>query len=1003
MTAEIRWTEEQRQAIAHRQGPLRIIAGAGSGKTLTMTEHIVSMITSGYARADQIVALTFTNAAADELTQRIRSRLEDQSVSVWSGTYHSYGMQVVRDGAATLGLPANPRLLSPAESWLVLRNLLREGVDLDYLDISYGLSRAVGEVGAFISRCKDELVSPDDVAGYLETVLPEDEDHLARMRDYHRLYAAYQERCRGLGGIDFGDQIALAVRALQQDENLLADYRKRYKVFIVDEYQDTNYAQSVFVELLATPDFELRIVGDPNQSIYRFRGAAVDNIQRFSEEIPDVTDVSLTTNFRSHQQILDLANTLVRAGDMPALELRAAGERQGPRPVIASGVAFSDEVAWIAETLKAHYEQARMTEREPSLAVLVRKRKLLPEISQALEKAGLPFEVYGDRTIFDSDAAKDVIATLAVLAEPASQLSLVRVLMSPRYGMHQRAISRLRRAAEREMLLDALRTIIEDGPADLSPEDIRSLQRFYDDMRGLVSRTAGLPLDAICREIRGQRATTFSEFDLEALHQLETLAASFSENVVDTSIEAFVDYLNAIEELGGEEANVELVAEPDAIALMTVHGAKGLEFDVVIIAGANANDFGTFGGSSLGPVPPPLLHNAHEYPSRDEFVDRAEYEKAIKLVEERFDAEEERRLFYVAITRARDHLYFSWSESHPTRTRPTTVYPLLAEVQELADTATIPPRAATLFESPILDFFKETGVPLSPGDDFAAFRDAWREYWTARPDGELALRALHDGFAQFQSERPERERTVARFRYLRRQRQFEPLPPDHYSYSLIATYERCPRLYLHRYVIGIPPPPAEVGYTDLGSRFHDALHQAHIVGDGDQQLNFLRIFDLAAQGQGSGGDGRESVARKIAEAYVQSDDVNAEVLAVEPEFYLKLGSGRHAPILYGLIDRIQRRPSGEIEIVDYKTHRDAWTRDEVAADLQLPIYVMAAREALGYEPAYATMAFMRHDVRHEFPVDELDLAGARERIDAVVAGITSRDFGCRCAGVYCAM
>lgn len=999
--AELRWTDEQQRAIDHRAGPLRIIAGAGSGKTATMTEHIVAMIREGYVPADQIVALTFTNAAADELTQRIREALRDPGASVWSGTYHSFGMQIVRDGAAVLGLPANPRLFSPAESWLIIRELLRQGIELEALNVSYGLSRAINDARDFISRCKDELVTPEDVADYIDTIPGEDEVHAAEMRDRWRLYAAYQERCRELGGIDYGDQIALAVQALRMDAGLAADYAARYRVFVVDEYQDTNYAQSVLVEQLARPDYALRIVGDPNQSIYRFRGAAVDNIQRFSEEIPGVADIGLTINFRSHQRILDLANELVGDPDgEDSIRLRAFGERDGPRPVIAEARDFSDETAWIAQTLKAHVDQTPAGEEPPSLSVLVRKRKLLPGIARALDEAGLPYQVYGDRTIFDSEAVQDVIATLEILATPRNQLALVRVLSCPRYGLNHRAIHQLKPLLHERRLLASLGTLVDAPPADLDAAIVAVLKRLRDDLRQILHTTSGLPLEALVREIRNLHAGNLGSFDIEALHQLEQIAGRFAENIIDRSADAFVDYLRAIEELSAEEAEVNSDVEEGAIALLTVHGAKGLEFDVVIIAGANARDFGGQ-KASLPVVPPPLLHNAHVYPERSAFADREEYEAAVKQIESKLDADEERRLFYVALTRAREHLYFSWAKRHPSRVKETAIYPLLAEVKHLAARVELPPHEAASQATPILDFFRETGAALDPRDDFAGFAEAWREYWQGRPGGQAALAALEEGLARFEAGRNERDQVAARLRDARRARQYQPLPPALYSYSLIDTYERCPRLYLHRYVIGIPAPPVESAFTELGRRFHEALHQAHISKDSDPRAAFLRFFgDVPDVGAPEFG-GRQSAASLVRQGYLESGDVDAEVLAAEPEFFLKLGSGPDAPLLYGLIDRIQRRSTGEVEIVDYKTHRHCKSREEVAADLQLPIYVMAAREALGYSPAYATMAFVRHGTWHRFRVDEFDLAGALDTLARAIAGITARHFACTCGGKHC--
>jgi DNA helicase II / ATP-dependent DNA helicase PcrA len=201
-------------------------------------------------------------------------------------------------------------LLSQVEVWLTVRKILQDGIEIEQLDMA-NFGGAINTLVAFISRSKDELVMPDAIRDYIQAIPEDDAEHAAEMRDYLRVYTAYRDRCLERGAIDYGDQIQLAVHALDNDGELLAEYRDRYRFFVVDEYQDTNFAQAELVRRLAAPGYDLRVVGDPQQSIYRFRGAAVDNIRRFSDEIPGTTDVKLSTNFRSHQAILDVANRLV--------------------------------------------------------------------------------------------------------------------------------------------------------------------------------------------------------------------------------------------------------------------------------------------------------------------------------------------------------------------------------------------------------------------------------------------------------------------------------------------------------------------------------------------------------------------------------------------------------------------------------------------------------------------------------------------------------------------
>ncbi len=655
---EPRWTAAQARAIEHRSGPLRIIAGAGSGKTATMTAHIAHLIRSEEALPDQIVALTFTNAAAGELSERLQRSLNDSQIGVWSGTYHSFGGQIVSDGSQGLDLPAQPRLLSTVESWLIVRQILRAEDEIEQRDLT-NFAGAVNELVDLVSRCKDELVTPQSVCDYIATIPPEDELHAAEMRDFLRVYERYQEQCHQRGALDFGDQIALAVRALDNDPNLLAEYRERYRVFVVDEYQDTNYAQAELVKRLAAPDYDLRVVGDPQQSIYRFRGAAVDNIQRFSDEIEHVADVELSTNFRSHQRILDVANRIVSDIDMAAY-LRAHENRDGPAPIIGHAEEWADECAWIAQTFAAHRREGAT-----DLAVLVRKRKLLPALARAFEREGVPYQILGGQALFDFPAVKDAVAMLRLLQNPADTPSAVRVLTSPRCGLNDRTVFELRRYLRSSNYLTALREIVSNPPPDVPQEVVAAAGALCDDLGGLIRAAHSQQIDVLTRQIVDRQIPNCRGEESQALEQLVSIARQFTENGIDRSLPAFVDYLDALSQMRSDEASIDLAPPTDAVALMTIHAAKGLEFDAVALAGMNQRDAGSPSDSVSKLIPPPLRHDRDLYPPRCDFDDRESYLKAVKGVEDRLADDEERRLYYVAVTRAREHLYLTWAERHP--------------------------------------------------------------------------------------------------------------------------------------------------------------------------------------------------------------------------------------------------------------------------------------------------------------------------------------------------
>lgn len=991
MAVDHRWTPEQHAAIHHQRGPLRVIAGAGSGKTATMTEHIAQLIRSGVARPEQIVALTFTNAAAGELTSRLQATLKDSRIDVWSGTYHSFGGQIVSDGAARLGLPVNPHLLSEVEVWLSIRKLLRDGVEIEQLDMT-NFAGSINSLVEFISRCKDELVSMEMLDRYIADIPEEDDIHAAEMRDRQRVFAAYANHCRELGAIDFGDQIQMAILALDTDPALLASYRNRYRFFIVDEYQDTNFAQAELVKRLAVPEYDLRVVGDPNQSIYRFRGAAVDNIQRLSDEVDGLIDVSLSTSFRSPQPVLDIANRIVGSQGTPA-ELLAHDQSFTERPLLAAGENWHDEVTWIADTLAAHREQGTT-----SMAVLVRKRKLLPGIARALEERGVPAQILGGEGIFDLPSVKDTIATIRVLHNPSDTASAVRMLTSPRCGLNDRTVYALRDYLQSSNYLLSLAEIVNNPPQHIDAGTINAARLFLEELRNLVRAARTQPVDVMVRQIISGMQWDHPEVELQALQHLTGVAVQFTRNNIDTSLDAFVDYLEALDQLGGSEARIDVLPEGDAVALMTVHGAKGLEFDVVVLAGLNRLDAGTTGSSS-GVLPPDLRHDRDIYPRREEFVDRTQYLNGIKEVEKDLAEDEQRRLYYVAVTRSRKHLYLTWSKQHPARKRPTGKFALLDELSGLVQEQAIPLYPAPVEDPPLGTFFNKVATRVDPSDGFVQFASDWGAYWKGKPAEHKAMAVLELGMARYESKRDDLLRDIDQIRNAILDSSFSPAPRNVFSYSQINTWEQCPRRYLLQYVVGVPANPAHDYRTRLGSAFHDALHAQHIAREQGHEVDFRALLQEALAT--SGGDYEAEPTTRAVTGFLSSPDSSATPLFTEQEFFLRLRPGPNAPVIHGFIDRIQQTPDGEIEIVDYKTNRQNKSRDEVLYDLQLPIYVLACREALGLEPRYATMAFVRHGNWVRIDVNDFDMGSVRQRIESTIAGINSGHFPCTCGGSRC--
>lgn len=597
---------EQRQAAETLEGPVLILAGAGSGKTRALTYRVANLMDHGVP-AWSILALTFTNKAAREMKERITQLVGEKAESAWISTFHSTCARILRRDIEKLGYTRSFTIYDDDDQGTVIKEILKRlNIDEKFLPPR--------EVKAKISDAKNKLMGPDEWFAKTERDF--------RNQTLHDVFVAYEQRLKSANALDFDDLLLKTLELLADHPPVLESYRDRFHYVMVDEYQDTNYAQYMLVKLLTDKSRNLCVVGDDDQSIYGWRGADIRNILDFEKDYPDAKVIKLEQNYRSTANILDAANQVIahnagrkekalwtEAGAGETIKLYCAGDER-------------EEAAWVADRIR---KMNRHGEEYGRMAVLYRTNAQSRVLEEMLMRAGIPYKVFGGLRFYDRKEVRDVIAYLRVIANPTDDVSLRRIINVPKRAIGDATIAELvRHAQEQEMPLFSALT---DLPSSLSSRPRKCVGDFFTMMTALMAMKDAMPLGTFVKQMVDQTG-------LMEQYQKE------DSDEARSRVENIQEFLGAVEEfdLQTENAtledyleNVALVTELDQaeeekqyVTLMTLHSAKGLEFPNVFITGMEEGIF----------------------PSGRSLMD-----------EQRM--EEERRLCYVGITRAKERLFLS--------------------------------------------------------------------------------------------------------------------------------------------------------------------------------------------------------------------------------------------------------------------------------------------------------------------------------------------------------
>jgi DNA helicase-2/ATP-dependent DNA helicase PcrA len=686
---------EQREAAAIGGGPIRVVAGAGTGKTAVIAERFRRLV-SGGSSPSSILVMTFTERAAAEMRQRIEDQIDVVAPAV--GTFHSIALGWLRADGRVVGVPAGFRILTGADRWILARELMWELGD-NALTGDDRPDDLVAPALQMLERMKQELVPIARLATWASST--DDRERGDLMRACVRLFRAYEKECRKHRYLDFEDLLVLAVRMLESQPGILDRYTDRYLNVLVDEYQDLNLAQERLVELVASRS-EPFVVGDDDQSIYRFRGASRASLERFIASFPSTRTLTMGRNRRSSRRIVAAAATLI-GGNTDRLPKQLISAMAGPKVELWSCPDGVTEAAAIA----AH--AAGLVERGTSLheiAVLCRTNAIARPIAAALAAHGLPHVVIGGRGFHDRAEIRDVIALLRVLLDPGDVVAIARAITRPPWSLD--ASTTLVRLRDRGELppLTAIKewtpaapaaSLLEELASAVSQLDVRDL--FFE----LMNRTRYLEVVGDTLEA-GEAARVTAN-----VSRFAEMVAEFSENVADRSLSSYMRHLELVLLSGEDEEPAPVETVDDAIHVMTIHQAKGLEFDAVFVPGLVEGRLPQSGRSPRFELPAAVLE---------------------PLVRGREDVvAEERRLLYVAMTRARHHLFLTRA-SHYEGGRRWRDSRFLDEVRA-AGPRTVCERT---FESVALPAeprkpVRRKGEVVLSYSAIAAYRDCPRQYW----------------------------------------------------------------------------------------------------------------------------------------------------------------------------------------------------------------------------------------------------------------------------------
>jgi len=947
----------QRAAVTHGDGPLLVIAGPGTGKTEVITRRVAWLIASRRARPSEILALTFTERAADEMQARVDVLVPYGQADTAVHTFHAFGDWLLREHGLSIGQSTGPRVIGRAEAAVLLRDHLFE-LGLERLLPLGDPTRSVAALVDLFARAKEDGLGPEDVAAFAVELeagaraaqagakAQEAQEAIAGLLDeaavqaeVGRAFEAYQGLLRERSLIDHADQVGEAVRLLTERASVRLALRRRFRYVVVDEAQDADPQQLALVALLVGPTGNVTFVGDDDQAIYAFRGAVGHGLAGLGETYATLREIVLRRNYRSRRPILEAARRLIRHNDPDRLEVQRGVDktltavRRARRPALVRHHVYgttNDEADAVATDIRARLERGAAP---GSLAILVRTNADAAPVLASLDVRGIPRRFSGASGLFAHREVRDVCSLMRVIAAPGSSEDLYAVLASPTYAMGGEELTALcELAARRRRSLWAVMTEVIDQPGvlRLSADWRRRLEACAARLRASIASAHDRSAPAVLYDhLRDSgwlsrlvaAAERGDDGPLRRVARFFEIVRAQADLLTDARLQVVVPVLQALLDAGQDPAAPRDEEPRDAVAVLTVHQAKGLEFDTVFVIGLAEGRFPITARKEPLRLPSALTGR----PATDDpDTHRAE----------------ERRLFYVAITRAREELVLSHATRAGEGGRRRKPSSFLAEA----------------LGGPVDDIVVDD---LTAASRVAEPRDLARTATSAEPSpvrGSLSL-----------------------------------------SFTQVDDYLTCPRKYHLRHIVHVPTPPHHA--LVLGNALHQAVALANDARRRGRPVTETDLHEtLRAHWSSEGFLSADHEAARFSAGVAaltrffehSAAEPEAQVLAVERPFSVRFGQDR----VRGRYD-VVRAVEGRTVITDYKSGdvRDAVrARERARSALQLQLYALAWEAEHGTRPDAVELHFLEGDVVGQVTPSDRQLEHARAKVATAATGIRSGMF-----------
>ncbi len=960
----------QKKAVTHTKGPLLIVAGAGTGKTTVLINRLSYLVLEKKINTDNILLLTFTEKAAGEMELRADQILPYGYVDLWIHTFHGFCEKILREHALDIGLSPNFKLLSTTDQWvLVKKNLQR--FNLNYYRPLGNPTKFISELLKHFSRLKDENITEEEYVSYINKVVgqsieSETVEYLekAKNQELASAYVIYNQLLLENNYFDFGDLIIKVIKLFKLRPNILNYYRQKFEYIMVDEFQDTNLAQYELVKLLAAPKNNLVVVGDDDQAIYKFRGASISNIMQFKEDYFNAKELVLIQNYRSRQEILDYAYNFIQHNNPYRLEIKLAidkklvsantSEQKNNNFAAVEFKNFAsqeDEVSFVVEQIKKIYhEKNGQGEKVDWLdfAVLIRANDTAEAYVKEFVRQSIPHQFMSWRGLYYKPIILDILAYFRLLDNYHESAAIFRVLSMEAFKVSHSDMITINKQANRKVwsLYEALQK--QDMIKDLSPDSTKNINKLL----GLISSHSLLVANEKPTKIflhfaydSGLLEKLDRDKDLEVfsyLNQFYQKIKALEDNSPDLKLKDFLEAIN-LEIEAGDTGSLKLdFADNDTVKIMTVHGAKGLEFKYVFIVNLVDKKFPTISRGDKLPIPSDLI-------------------KEVVTTNQNFHIEEERRLFYVAITRAKENLYLTAARDY-------------GGVKEKKPSRFIEEMGLTSTDT-------DNDIHLSKKNLFLK-----------------ELHVLHNEETSLLAIKPEFNNYVL---------------PEKFSFSQLAAFATCPLQYKFAFILKIPAPTDKAALI-FGRVLHNTLYnfllpvmseskstQISLFNDTSKQvkqdiLSEKRLLSLYQEfwqpdGFRSKEERKEYYQKGVDSLKLFFLNYNSkspgEIIFLEKKFSFRIGQD----IIKGTIDRVDKLTDGTLEIIDYKTGREK-DKLEFKDKRQLILYQVFLEEFLTMKVSSLSYYYLESGVKLSFQATAKEVEKLKAGIQEEILAIKKKQF-----------